>query len=83
MLKTSSQKQLLDLRQLQCPMTLLMAKKAMAELEKEQQLELKLNDAVSCDDILRYARKSGHQLCEKLVADDEITLTIQKSSAAC
>lgn len=83
MLKTSSQIHWLDLRELKCPMALLQAKKAMGELEKEQRLELKIADKASCDDILRYMKKSGYQLCEKNTTDNEITLIIQKSQSTC
>lgn len=83
MLKTSSQIHWLDLRELKCPMALLQAKKAMGELEKEQRLELKIADKASCDDILRYMKKSGYQLCEKITTDNEITLIIQKSQSTC
>lgn len=83
MLKTSSQIHWLDLRELKCPMALLQAKKAMSELEKEQRLELKIADKASCDDILKYMKKSGHQLCDKTITDDDITLIIQKSHNTC
>lgn len=84
MLQTSSNKKhSVDLRQLICPMSLLIAKKALSELSDGHMLSLKVADEASCRDILKYASKSNYQLLEEISSDTETTLIIKKGDSPC
>lgn len=80
---SSNTKYSVDLRELICPMSLLIAKKALSELPDGHKLSLKVADEASCRDILRYARKFNYQLLEEISSDTETTLIIIKDNSLC
>lgn len=80
---SSNKKHSVDLRQLICPMSLLSAKTALAELPNGHILSIKIADGASCRDILRYASKSNYQLLEEISSDTETTLIIKKGDSPC
>ena len=68
-----------DARGEQCPMPLLMAKRALSALPSGAVLEVLSTDAGSERDFESFARLAGHVVaCERL-ADDVLKLTITKA----
>lgn len=65
----------LDTRGLNCPLPILKAKKAFAEMESGQVLKVVSTDPGSMRDFQSFARQTGHELLEqKQQGDDFIHL---------
>jgi tRNA 2-thiouridine synthesizing protein A len=60
-----------DARGLNCPLPILKAKKALAELESGQVLKVVATDPGSIRDFQAFARQSGNELLEQSTAGDE------------
>ena len=63
----------LDTRGLNCPLPILKAKKALAELESGQTLKVVATDAGSLRDFQAFARQTGNELLEQSSSDSEFT----------
>jgi len=61
----------LDTRGLNCPLPILKAKKALAEMESGQLLKVVATDPGSMRDFQAFARQTGNQLVEQSQAGDE------------
>lgn len=68
----------LDLRQYQCPMPLLAAKQALAELVKGDRLSLLLNHSTSVEDMRLLCEECGYQLVATQTVADGLQIDIQK-----
>ena len=55
----------IDTRGLNCPLPILKAKKALAELQSGQVLKVVSTDAGSLRDFQAFARQTGHELLEQ------------------
>ena len=65
-----SQKEI-DTRGLNCPLPILKAKKALAELQAGQVLKVLATDPGSVRDFQAFARQTGNELVEQSSAGDE------------
>lgn len=61
----------LDACGLNCPLPILKAKKALAELTSGQTLKVRATDAGSMRDFSAFAKQTGHELLEQRVVGDE------------
>ncbi len=61
----------IDTRGLNCPLPILKAKKALAELEAGQVLKVLATDPGSLRDFQAFARQTGNELLEQSSANDE------------
>ncbi|ANH68056.1 MULTISPECIES: sulfurtransferase TusA family protein [unclassified Roseateles] len=61
----------LDTRGLNCPLPILKAKKALAEMESGQLLKVVATDPGSTRDFQAFARQTGNELVEQSSAGDE------------
>ena len=61
----------IDTRGLNCPLPILRAKKALAELESGQVLKVVATDPSSMRDFQAFARQTGNELVEQSAANDE------------
>ncbi len=61
----------IDTRGLNCPLPILKAKKALAELTSGQLLKVVATDAGSLRDFQAFARQTGNELVEQSSANDE------------
>jgi tRNA 2-thiouridine synthesizing protein A len=61
----------LDTRGLNCPLPILKAKKALAELHSGQVLKVVSTDPGSARDFQAFARQTGNELLEQSSAGDE------------
>ena len=61
----------IDTRGLNCPLPILKAKKALAELEAGQVLKVLATDPGSLRDFQAFARQTGHELLEQSTVGDE------------
>jgi TusA-related sulfurtransferase len=61
----------LDTRGLNCPLPILKAKKALAEMESGQLLKVVATDPGSTRDFQAFARQTGNELLEQQTANDE------------
>ncbi|WP_374433287.1 sulfurtransferase TusA family protein [Inhella sp.] len=68
----------LDVRGLNCPMPILKAKKALAELESGQVLRILATDPGSTRDFQAFARQTGHELLEQRQQQDEFVHVLKK-----
>jgi len=68
----------LDARGLCCPHPVLRARRALAGLECGQVLELLATDPASVDDIVRFARRSGHELLASEVRGEVYRFLLRK-----
>jgi len=68
----------LDVRGLNCPLPILKAKKALAELESGQVLRILATDPGSTRDFQAFARQTGHELLEQLQQQDEFVHVLKK-----
>ncbi|MGF6148012.1 Sulfurtransferase TusA [Kingella potus] len=59
---------MLDVRGLKCPLPILRAKKALAELSGGEELEVLATDAGAPDDFAAFCRQTGHAL---LLSEEE------------
>jgi len=56
----------IDARGLNCPLPLMKAKKAMAEMQSGQILRVVATDSGSMRDFLAFAKQAGHEMLEQL-----------------
>jgi TusA-related sulfurtransferase len=68
----------LDVRGLNCPLPILKAKKALADIGPGQCLRVVATDPGSVRDFEAFARQTGHTLVEQSSAGDEFTFVLQK-----
>jgi tRNA 2-thiouridine synthesizing protein A len=61
----------IDTRGLNCPLPILKAKKALAELESGQLLKVVATDPGSLRDFQAFTRQSGHELVEQQTLGSE------------
>ena len=61
----------IDTRGLNCPLPILKAKKALAELEAGQVLKVLATDPGSLRDFQAFARQTGHELLAQSTVGDE------------
>ena len=61
----------LDTRGLNCPLPILKAKKALAEMQSGQVLKVVATDPGSMRDFQAFARQTGNELLEQSTAADE------------
>jgi len=68
----------LDTRGLNCPLPILKAKKALAELESGQLLKVVATDPGSTRDFQAFARQTGNELVEQTAAGDEFIHVLKR-----
>ena len=61
----------LDTRGLNCPLPILKAKKALAEMQSGQTLRVVATDAGSMRDFQAFARQTGNELLEQQAVGDD------------
>jgi TusA-related sulfurtransferase len=61
----------LDTRGLNCPLPILKAKKALADMSSGDVLKIVATDPSSVRDFQAFARQTGHELVEQTSANDE------------
>ena len=61
----------IDTRGLNCPLPILKAKKALAELQSGQVLKVMSTDPGSVRDFQAFARQTGNELVEQATAGDD------------
>jgi tRNA 2-thiouridine synthesizing protein A len=61
----------LDTRGLNCPLPILKAKKALAEMSSGQTLKVFATDAGSVRDFLAFAKQTGNELLEQTTVGNE------------
>ena len=67
-----------DARGLNCPLPILKAKKALAELQGGQLLKVLCTDAGSLRDFQAFARQTGHELVEQQSVDGQYTHLLRR-----
>ena len=68
----------LDTRGLNCPLPILKAKKALADMESGQLLKIFATDPGSIRDFQAFARQTGHELVEQTTQADEFTHILKR-----
>jgi TusA-related sulfurtransferase len=68
----------LDTRGLNCPLPILKAKKALAELESGQLLKVVSTDPGSTRDFQAFARQTGNELVEQSSQGDEFIHVLKR-----
>jgi tRNA 2-thiouridine synthesizing protein A len=68
----------LDARGLNCPLPILRAKKALAELASGQVLKIVATDPGSVKDFQAFAKQTGNQLLESAEANGEYIFYLRK-----
>lgn len=68
----------LDTRGLNCPLPILKAKKALAEMESGQLLKVVATDPGSMRDFQAFARQTGNELVEQTSAADEFVHVLKR-----
>jgi len=68
----------LDTRGLNCPLPILKAKKALAEMESGQLLKVFATDPGSMRDFQAFARQTGNELIEQSNAADEFIHVLKR-----
>ena len=68
----------IDTRGLNCPLPILKAKKALAELESGQRLRVLATDPGSLRDFQAFARQTGHALVEQQTVGGEFVHVLQR-----
>ncbi|MFX1678348.1 sulfurtransferase TusA family protein [Mitsuaria sp. CC2] len=68
----------LDTRGLNCPLPILKAKKALAEMESGQLLKVVATDPGSTRDFQAFARQTGNELVEQTAAGDEFIHVLKR-----
>jgi TusA-related sulfurtransferase len=63
----------IDTRGLNCPLPILKAKKALADMSSGQVLKVLATDPGSVRDFQAFARQTGNELVEQSSADNEFT----------
>lgn len=67
----------LDVTGLKCPLPILRAKKALAQLQGGDVLTVLATDAGAPDDFAAFCRQTGHVLLESTQAGEIFTLVVQ------
>ena len=70
-------KQTLDVTGLKCPLPILRAKKALAQLQTDDVLTVLATDAGAPDDFAAFCRQTGHQLLQSSAQDGVFTLVVK------
>ena len=68
----------LDTRGLNCPLPILKAKKALAEMESGQLLKVVATDPGSMRDFQAFARQTGNELVEQKAQADEFIHVLRR-----
>jgi TusA-related sulfurtransferase len=68
----------IDTRGLNCPLPILKAKKALAEIDSGQILKVVATDPGSVRDFQAFARQTGHELVEQTSSGDEFVHCLKK-----
>lgn len=68
----------LDTRGLNCPLPILKAKKALAEMESGQLLKVVATDPGSNRDFQAFARQTGNELVEQSTVGDEFIHVLRR-----
>jgi TusA-related sulfurtransferase len=68
----------LDTRGLNCPLPILKAKKALAEMESGQLLKVVATDPGSTRDFQAFARQTGNELVEQSTQADEFIHVLKR-----
>lgn len=68
----------LDTRGLNCPLPILKAKKALADLTRGQLLRIASTDPGSTRDFQAFARQTGHELVEQTTNGDAFIHVLRK-----
>jgi TusA-related sulfurtransferase len=68
----------IDTRGLNCPLPILKAKKALAEIDSGQILKVVATDPGSVRDFQAFARQTGHELVEQTSSGDEYVHCLKK-----
>ncbi|CQR47921.1 Sulfurtransferase TusA [Paraliobacillus sp. PM-2] len=68
----------LDAKGLACPMPIVRTKKAIAELEPGEVLEIHTTDQGSKSDLTAWAKSGGHEILEDVEEDGVIKFWIKK-----
>ena len=68
----------LDARGLNCPLPILRAKKALAELQSGQVLQILATDPGSVKDFEAFSRQTGHALLSHAESDRVFTFRLRK-----
>ena len=69
--------QTLDVTGLKCPLPILRAKKALAQLQTDDVLTVLATDAGAPDDFAAFCRQTGHQLLQSSAPDGVFTLVVK------
>ena len=69
--------QTLDVTGLKCPLPILRAKKALAQLQTDDILTVLATDAGAPDDFAAFCRQTGHQLLQSSAQDGVFTLVVK------
>jgi tRNA 2-thiouridine synthesizing protein A len=68
----------LDARGLHCPLPILKAKKALADMKSGQVLRVVATDPGSVRDFMAFARQTGNPLLEHITAEKEFIFLMQR-----
>ena len=68
----------IDTRGLNCPLPILKAKKALADMQSGQLLKVLSTDAGSVRDFQAFAKQTGNELLEQQTAGDEFTHVMRR-----
>lgn len=68
----------LDVRQLECPLPILRAKKSLATMQSNQVLRIVATDKKSPDDFVDFCRKTGNELLSSVEAEGEFIFLIRR-----
>ena len=74
---TDAQKEL-DTRGLNCPLPILKAKKALADMRSGEVLKVLATDPGSVRDFQAFARQTGNELVEQLTVGDEFVHLLRR-----
>ena len=69
--------QTLDVTGLKCPLPILRAKKALAQLQTDDVLTVLATDASAPHDFAAFCRQTGHQLLQSSAQDGVFTLVVK------
>ena len=67
-----------DARGLKCPLPILKAKKALAEVQSGELLKVLCTDAGSVRDFQAFCKQTGHALVDQQTVGDEFTHVMRK-----
>lgn len=68
----------IDTRGLNCPLPILKAKKALAEMQSGQVLKVLATDAGSLRDFVAFAKQTGHELLAQTTVGAEFTHVMRR-----